>query len=276
LLFRSVTDLYGLIIRPTNFEPGRKYPVLDGIYPGPQIGRVPKNMSDFHAQYMFWPDQAMAELGFIIVNIDGFGTPFRSKAFHDFQYANFQDGGGLPDHITGLRQLAARYPELDLESVGIYGHSGGGYASAKAMLQYPDFYKVAVSSAGNHDQRGYLAGWGELYLGLLEGDNYDAQANPPLAANLKGKLMLAWGEMDDNVQPALTIQLIDALIKADRDVDLLVLPNANHGFIDLGLGREDPTMSTQTNRYFLRRKWDYFVRHLLGVEPPQGFSIQAP
>ena len=271
----GVTDIYGIIIRPTTFEPGRTYPVLDSIYPGPQIGGVPKTLIDGPAQFSFWPDQALAELGFIIVNIDGFVTPFRSKAFHDMAYGTFEDGGGLPDHITGLRQLAARYPELDLERVGIFGHSGGGYASARALMQYPDFYKVAVSSAGNHDQRGYLAGWGELYLGLLDGDNYVAQANPQLAGNLRGKLLLAWGDMDDNVHPAMTIQLIDALIKANKDVDLLILPNANHGFIDLGLGRDDPMRATPTNLYFMRRTWDYFVRHLLGVEPPAEYRIQG-
>jgi dipeptidyl aminopeptidase/acylaminoacyl peptidase len=175
-----------------------------------------------------------------------------------------------------LRQLAATHTYLDLERVGIYGHSGGGYASVRAMLAYPDFYKVAVSSAGNHDQRGYLAYWGELYIGLLEGDNYDAQINRRLAGNLAGKLLLAWGEMDDNVHNHLTIQLIDALIKANKDIDLLVIPNGNHAFADVGLGKEDPFGTTTNNLYFIRRKWDYFAQHLLGVTPPKGYRIRQP
>jgi dipeptidyl aminopeptidase/acylaminoacyl peptidase len=171
-----------------------------------------------------------------------------------------EDAGGLEDHIAGIRQLAAVRPYMDVSRVGIYGHSGGGFASTHAILAYPDFYKVAVSSAGNHDQRGYLAAWGEQYQGLLEGDNYKNQANPGLAANLKGKLLLAHGDMDDNVHPSLTIQVVDALIKANKDFDLLILPNRNHGFT------LDP--------YFKRRQWDYFVRNLLGAEPPQGYEIK--
>jgi dipeptidyl aminopeptidase/acylaminoacyl peptidase len=149
---------------------------------------------------------------------------------------------------------------MDHSRVGIYGHSGGGFASTHAILAYPDFYKVAVSSAGNHDQRSYLACWGETYQGLLEGENYKAQANAGLAANLKGKLLLVHGDMDDNVHPAMTIRVVDALIQANKDFDLLILPNRNHSF---GL---DP--------YFKRRKWDYFVKNLLGAEPPQGYEIK--
>jgi dipeptidyl aminopeptidase/acylaminoacyl peptidase len=151
---------------------------------------------------------------------------------------------------------------MDLNRVGIYGHSGGGNASVRAVLLYPDFYKVAVSSAGNHDQRGYLAGWGEKYQGLLDGKNYLNQVNASLAESLEGKLLLIYGDMDDNVQPALTIQLVDAFIKANKDFDLLVLPNRNHMFM--------------TDPYFIRRKWDYFVQYLLGKIPPKGYKIQTP
>ena len=257
----GVTDLYGAIYKPTNFDPAKKYPVIDGIYPGPQITRTPKAFcSDLFSIYELSEDVSLGELGFIVVNIDGLGTPFRSKAFHDFCYGKMEDAGGLEDHITGLRQLVASRPYMDLSRVGIYGHSGGGFASTHALLAYPDFYKVAVSSAGNHDQRGYLAGWGEKYQGLLEGDNYKAQANLGLAANLKGKLLLAHGDLDDNVNPSLTLQVIDALIKANKDFDLLIMPNRNHGF------SIDP--------YFTRRKWDYFVRNLLGADPPQGYEIK--
>jgi len=167
----------------------------------------------------------------------------------------------LIDHILGLQQLADRYPYMDLNRVGIYGHSGGGFASTKAILTYPDFYKVAVSSSGNHDQRGYLAGWGELYQGLLDGNNYDAQSNIALAGNLKGHLFLVHGDMDDNVHPALTMQVVDALIKAGKDFDMLILPNRDHAF------GSDP--------YFIRRKWDYFVKHLAGKEPPKEYAINA-
>ncbi len=181
------------------------------------------------------------------MNIDGLGTPYRSKAFHDFAYGKMEDAGGLEDHIAGIRQLAAERPYMDLDRVGIYGHSGGGFASTHAILAFPDFYKVAVSSAGNHDQRGYLAAWGEQYQGLLDGDNYAKQANVALAANLKGKLLLVHGDMDDNVPPALTIQVADALIKANKDFDLLILPNRNHGLVttpispaeEMGLFRQE-------------------------------------
>ena len=258
----GVTDIYGMIIKPLGFDPEKKYPVIDAIYPGPQIIRTPPSFNTLFASWL-WQPQALAELGFVVVTIDGRGTPFRSKAFHDFSYKNFKDGGALQDHIAGFRQLAATRPHLDLSRVGIYGHSGGGFASTRAILLYPDFYKVAVSSAGNHDQRGYNAGWGEKYQGLLEGDNYLDQVNARLAANLKGKLLLAYGDMDDNVHPALTIQVIDALIKANKDFDMLVLPNGNHGFGD-------------AMPYFERRLWDYFVRNLRGEEPPQEYQFKMP
>jgi dipeptidyl-peptidase 4 len=257
----GITDLYGVLYKPSDFDPAKTYPVIDGIYPGPQAIRAPKAFGvEDTPNSNFCNDITLAELGFVIVNIDGLGTPFRSKAFHDFCYGKMEDAGGLEDHITGIRQLAAGRPWMDLGRVGIYGHSGGGFASTHAILAFPDFYKVAVSSAGNHDQRGYLAAWGEQYQGLLDGDNYKNQANPGLTANLKGKLLLVHGDMDDNVPPALTLQVADALIKANKDFDLLILPNRNHG---LGL---DP--------YFIRRKWDYFVRNLLGAEPPQGYEIK--
>ncbi len=257
----GTTDLYGLLYKPSNFDPAKKYPVIDGIYPGPQITRTPKSFSaNPYFLYEFCEDTSLAELGFIVVNIDGLGTPFRSKAFHDWSYGKMEEAGGLEDHIAGIRQLAAGRPYMDTSRVGIYGHSGGGFASTHAILAYPDFYKVAVSSAGNHDQRSYLACWGEQYQGLLAGDNYKAQANAGLASNLKGKLLLVHGDMDDNVHPAMTLQVVDALVKANKDFDLLILPNRNHSF---GL---DP--------YFTRRKWDYFVRNLAGAEPPHGYEIK--
>ena len=249
------TDLYGIILRPSAFDSTRHYPVIEEIYPGPQINKVPKGFTPGGDH------QALVELGFVGVEVDGRGTPFRSKAFHNYSYGHLETGGGLEDHIAAYRQLGPRYPFLDLDRVGIYGHSGGGFASTRAILAYPDFYKVAVSSAGNHDQRSYLAVWGETYQGMPNGDNYRAQANRSLAKNLKGKLLLAFGDLDDNVHPAMTIQLIDALTRANKDYDLLIIPNGNHGFA--------------ANMYFRRRRWDYFVRHLLGQEPPAGYEIKA-
>lgn len=255
----GATDVYGLIYRPTNFDPARKYPVLDSIYPGPQILRTPKSFAGA-AGDAYGQAQALAELGFVVITVDGRGTPLRSKAFHDYSYGKLGDAGGLEDHVAAIRQLAETRSYLDLNRVGIYGHSGGGYASVRAVLAYPDFYKVAVASSGNQDQRGYLAFWGETYLGPLEKDNYLEAANPTLAAKLKGKLLLAWGDMDDNVPPALELQLVSALIKANKNFDTLVLPNRNHGL------SRDP--------YFIRRRWDYLVEQFLGVTPPE-YKIQS-
>jgi dipeptidyl aminopeptidase/acylaminoacyl peptidase len=275
----GVTDLYGVITRPTTFDPAKSYPVIDSIYPGPQIIKTPKRFpagldQTGHQRQWVWHDQALAELGFIVITIDGQGTPYRSKAFLDVAYGDkFGEAGGLADHIAGLRQLASREASFDLNRVGIYGHSGGGYASARALMTFPDFYKVAVSSAGNHDQHGYVADWGERYIGLADDNTYRDQANFHLAGNLKGKLLLIFGGLDDNVPPALTSQLIDALMAANKDFDLLALPHCDHSFVDLREGRETYESGLRENPYFVRRLWDYFVRHLLGAEPPQGFSI---
>ena len=272
----GVTDLYGMIIRPSNFDPNQKYPVLDAIYPGPQTTRTPKAFPAANTQ--FWQDQALAELGFIVVTIDGLGTPYRSKAFHDAAYgANFGEAGGLADHVAGLTQLGDRDPSMDLERVGIYGHSGGGYASTRALLRFPEFFKVAVSSAGNHDQLGYNAGWGERWIGPHEGDIYDHQDNIRLAGDLKGKLLLVHGEMDDNVHPSLTLRLVDALIAANKDFDLVIIPNTNHGLFDTRQGLQAfEEYTSQGHPYFVRKRWDFFVTHLLGAEPPQGYRIGGP
>jgi dipeptidyl aminopeptidase/acylaminoacyl peptidase len=253
------TDIYGLLIYPTDFDPKKKYPLVDSIYPGPQIIRTPKSFFSSMLGMMFWGDQALAELGFIVVNIDGMGTPLRSKAFHDVAYGNLGEAGGLKDHIEGFKQLAAEHPYIDLDRVGIHGSSGGGFATARAMLEFPDFYKVGVSSAGNHDQRGYIASWGEKYQGLLDGDNYKNQVTAELAKNLKGKLFLVHGGMDDNVHPALTFQLVDALIKANKKFDFLIIPNSAHG--------------VTAHSYFTLRLWDYFVEHLQGEQPPIDYKL---
>jgi dipeptidyl aminopeptidase/acylaminoacyl peptidase len=191
------------------------------------------------------------------------GTPGRSKSFHAAYYGNMGDNG-IPDQMAAITELAGRYAWMDLERVGIWGHSGGGFASADAIMRYPDFYHVAVSQAGNHDNRNYEDDWGEKWQGLLETyadgtTNYDNQANQLLVENLKGKLLLAHGTMDTNVPPSNTLLVVDRLIEANKDFDLIMLPNRSHGF-----GNEP---------YMMRRRWDYFVRHLLGAEPPEGYEI---
>lgn len=267
----QITDLYGLMYRPSNFDAGESYPILNFLYPGPQTGSV--GSRSFRASRN--DKQALAELGFIVVEVDAMGTPGRSKAFHDAYYGDMGDNG-LPDQITAVQQLAAANPWMDLQRVGIWGHSGGGFASTAGILRYPEFYKVAVSGAGNHDNRNYEDDWGEKWQGLLEtypetnpldGDeaaagvvtNYDNQANQLLVENLQGKLLLAHGLMDTNVHPSSTLLVIEALIEAEKEFDLVVLPNAKHGF--------------GNSRYFMKRRWDYFVEHLIQVAPVSEFSF---
>ena len=246
----GATDLYGLMYKPTTFDPARKYPIIDHIYPGPTPGSV--GTRRFAAAR--GDSQALAELGFIVIELDGMGTPLRSKKFQDAYYSNMGDNT-LPDQVAGIRELAARYPWIDINRVGIWGHSGGGYAAADAMFRYPDFFKVGVSEAGNHENRDYEDDWAEKWQGLVEGDNYDNQANELVAKNLKGKLLLIHGTTDSNVPPYNTLLVVDALIRANKDFDLLMLPNRDHGF--------------SNEPYVIRRRWDYFVRNLLGVEPPK-------
>jgi len=262
----QITDLYGLLYKPSNFDETKTYPVLNYLYPGPQSGSV--GTRSFRASRN--DKQSLAELGFIVVELDAMGTPGRSKSFHDAYYGDMGDNG-LPDQIAGIRQLGADNPWMDLERVGIWGHSGGGFASTAGILRYPDFYKVAVSGAGNHDNRNYEDDWGEKWQGLLETfpesnsdedepvvtTNYDNQANQLLAANLEGKLLLAHGMLDTNVHPSSTLLVVEALIEADKDFDLVVLPNAGHGF--------------GNRRYFMKRRWDYFVENLRGLQPPSEF-----
>ena len=251
----SKWDLYGLMFTPTNLNPNKKYPIVNYIYPGPQGGGV--GSRSFAASRS--DHQALAELGFIVVVIDGTCNPDRSKAFHDACYGNMADNT-LEDQIAGIRQLAQKYPYMDTNRVGIWGHSGGGFATATAMFRYPDFYKVGISESGNHDNRNYEDDWGERYIGLLSGDNYEKQANQIYAKNLKGKLLLAHGGMDDNVPPYNTYLVVDALVKANKDFDLLIFPNARHGY-----GAD--------SYYMMRRRWDYFVKHLLGAEPPSEYKM---
>ncbi|TAA26657.1 S9 family peptidase [Pseudoxanthomonas winnipegensis] len=257
------TDLYGIMFKPSNFDASKKYPIVNYIYPGPQTGSV--RGRSFLAAH--GDNQSLAELGFIVVAIDGMGTPWRSKSFHDTWYADMADNT-LPDQVAGMKELAARYPWIDLSRAGIWGHSGGGNASTAAILRYPDLFKVAWSESGNHDNRGYEDDWAERYQGeLIVGkdgkSNYDAQANQSLAGNLKGHLMLVHGTLDDNVPPYLTLLVADALMKANKDFDMLMIPNARHGYGAM-------------TAYVARRRWDYFVRYLAGGTPPAQYDLQMP
>lgn len=246
----GVTDIYGLIWRPSGFDPSKKYPVIDQCYTGPHGITTPKTFP----RALMSSANSLAELGFILITVDGRGTALRSKAFHDFSYRNL--GGGCEDHIPAFQQLAEKYPYMDIDRVGIYGHSAGGYDTARALLQWPDFYKVGVASAGNHDHRMAKAWWPEQYMGYPVGEFYDEQSNITNAGNLKGKLLLVHGAMDDNVNPASTIRFADALIKNNKDFDLVIIPPSRHGF------------RGEYSDYFTRKRWDYFVKHLHGVEPP--------
>ncbi len=253
------TTLYGTLFFPADFDPERSYPIVDSIYPGPQICRDPHLFAG--SLFSSFGAQAMAEVGFVVMTVDGRGTPGRSRDFHFPPGVNLLGAAGsLDDHIAAIEQLARERPYIDRERAGIYGWSGGGYASAHAILSYPDFYKVAVSGAGNHDPRTYLPVWGESYQGDTDDAYYEAGSNAHLAGNLKGKLFLIHGALDDNVHPGNTYALVDALIKANKDFDLLILPNAAHG-------------PGEATGYFLRRQWDYFVTHLLGAKPPAGYKV---
>ncbi|HXB08704.1 MAG TPA: DPP IV N-terminal domain-containing protein, partial [Puia sp.] len=255
------TDIWGLLFTPSHFDSSKKYPIVDYIYPGPQGGSV----GNWGFAASRGDNQALAELGFVVVAIEGTSNPFRSKSYHDMSYGNMAENT-LPDQVAGIQQLGKQYSFLDIDRVGIWGHSGGGFATAGAMFRYPDFFKVGISESGNHDNRNYEDDWGERYDGLLvknsDGtDNYTAQANQNLAKNLKGKLMLAHGMMDNNVPPYNTLLVVEALEKANKDYDLVIFPNSPHGY-----GPNAP--------YMMRRRWDYFVRNLMGAVPPHEYQMK--
>ncbi len=257
----GTTDIYGMMFVPSNLDRTKKYPIVNNAYPGPQSGSVgSRAFTEARGDR-----QALAELGFIVVTIDGRGTPGRSKSFHDHYFGKMGRDNTIPDQIAGMKDLAKQYPFIDIDRASMWGHSGGGFITADAMFRYPDFFKVGISESGNHDQRLYEDDWGERYQGLLvrnpDGtDNYDIEANQSLAKNLKGKLLLAHGTMDNNVPPDNTLLVADALIKANKDFDLLMIPNAGHGY-------------GSASNYMMRRRWDYFVQHLLGATPPKDYEI---
>ncbi len=240
------TDIWGIICRPPDLDPSRKYPIIEEIYAGPQGAFVPKAFSSA-TRYA-----SLTRLGFVVVKIDGLGTAHRSKAFHDVCWHNLKDAG-FPDRILWIQAAAAKYPYLDTSRVGIYGNSAGGQSAAGALLFHPEFYQVAVASCGCHDNRMDKASWNEQWMGYPVGPQYAENSNIENAQRLRGHLLLVVGEMDDNVPPESTYRFVDALIKAGKDFELLVLPGGGHG---------------PGGAYGARRRDDFFARHLLGIEPP--------
>ena len=241
------TTVYGVLWLPSNFDESKKYPIIDASYTGPHTHEFP---IEFRRSLT---DQALAELGFIVIRVDGLGSSGRSKAFHDYSYKNL--GGNLEGHIVAIRQLSKKYTWIDTNRVGIYGHSAGGYDAGHAVLAYPDFYKVAVASSGDHDHRMEKAWWPEMYMGWPVDSTYQEQSNVTMAGNLKGKLLLVHGGIDDNVNPSATFKMAEALIKADKQFDLLILPSQRHGY------------RGTYYKYFLKTRWNYFITHLLEKEP---------
>jgi dipeptidyl aminopeptidase/acylaminoacyl peptidase len=255
------TTLYGTLYCPSYLDPKQKYPLLDSIYHGSHIATAPYRF-DLSASSRL--GQSTAELGFVVMILDARGTGERSQAFQDLSFgAAFGSPDAVADHIAGARQLAERHPYIDIERAGIYGHSWGGYRAARAMLQFPDFYKAAVASSGSHDNFLYVNSH-ELWFGMPDErpDPYANQSNLPLADQLRGKLLLVHGDVDDSVHPAQTLQFADALIRANKDFDLLILPGRNHDI--------------QFDPYFVRRRWDYLVQHVMGETPPAGFAVRPP
>lgn len=246
------TDIWGVIYRPTNFDPSRKYPVVEYIYSGPGGQHVPKSFSSYN-----WWMTSLAELGFIVVQVDGMSTSFRSKEFEEVCYKNLKDAG-LPDHIAWLQEAARRYPYMDLDRVGIFGSSAGGQEAMSAVLFHPEFYKAAYSACGCHDNRMDKIWWNELWMGYPVDSSYIESSNVEQAHRLERPLMLVVGEMDDNVDPASTMQVVNALIKANKDFELVVVPGAGH---------------TMGDNFGEHKRYDFFVRHLMGVEPPKWNAI---
>lgn len=248
------TTIYGAIWKPTNFDSSKSYPIIDATYTGPHTQRFPKS---FRSAFS---NQDLSELGFIIMQVDGLGTSGRSKAFLNHSYKDM--GNNLEDHVLAIKYLGEKYKWIDTEKVGIFGHSAGGYDTGRAMTAFPDVYKVGVASSGDHDFRMEKAWWPEMYQGWPVDETYEAVSNITNAKNLKGKLLLVHGGLDDNVNPSATFKFAEALIKADKDFDMLILPSQRHGYV--GKYRD----------YFIKRRWNYFVEHLLGEKPIWNFSLK--
>lgn len=247
------TPIYGAFWRPVNFDATKKYPVIDATYTGPHTQMFPRSFDRALSH------QAMANLGFIVVAVDGLGTAARSKAFRDVSYRNM--GDNLRDHVNAIRFLGEKYTWVDTDRVGIFGHSAGGYDAAHAVLAFPDFYKVAVASSGDHDFRMEKAWWPEMYMGYPIDERYERVSNVTMAPSLKGKLLLVHGGVDYNVNPSGTFKLAEALIKADKEFDLLIIPSQRHGY------------SGSYNSYFQKKRWNYFIKNLLNKEPLWDYNI---
>ena len=250
------TTIYGIYYLPTDFNAKKKYPIIDYTYSGPHIDITPKT---FKAG-LVGLQQPMAELGFVVVTVDGLGTNGRGKAFNDVSYNNL--GDGTTDHVFAIKELAGKNKFMNIDKVGIFGHSAGGYDAGRAMLLHNDFYKVGVASAGDHDHRMEKAWWPEMYMGYPVGDFYQEQSNITNASRLKGHLLLAHGGIDENVNPSATFKFAEALINAGKDFDLFIWPSRNHSF-----GRTN-------GDYFTKKRWDYFIEHLMGEEPLRHYQLQ--
>lgn len=250
------TDIYGVLYKPANFDPNKKYPVIEGTYSGPHTIRAPKTFR----RGLLNDDTPLTQLDFVLINIDGMGSAYRSKEFHDVSYKNLGDIGG-PDKMAAMRTLAKKNPWMDISRVGIFGHSAGGYDAAHALLSYPDFYKVGVATAGNHDHRSAKAWWPELYMGYPAGKEYDEQSNYTMADKLQGNLLLVHGDMDQNVNPTASIRFASELIKANKDFELILLPNKDHS-------------QAYYDKYLIRKRWDFFVKHLHHQNPPKEYKIK--
>jgi len=265
------TDLYGVMWKPADFDPEKKYPIISYVYPGPQVEPYPRSFSITGSAARA---HSLSQVGFVVIAMGNRGgSPLREKWYHNYGYGNLRDYA-LEDNRYGIEQLAARHSYIDLDKVGIYGHSGGGFMSTAALLSYPDFYKVAVSSAGNHDNNIYNIWWSEFHHGVeaktdsvtVENGNGEEikeeqttfssriPSNAELADNLRGRLLLVHGAIDNNVHPANTYRMADELIKSGKRFDMMIFPEARHGF-----GRYSD--------YFERMLWDYFAEHLLGYYP---------
>lgn len=248
------TNIYGALWKPVDFNPQKKYPIIDHSYTGPHTNMFPVEFR----RGLSSGNQALAELGFIVLVVDGLGSAGRSKEFHNYSYKNL--GGNLADHIGAIRQLANRYPWMDTTRVGIFGHSAGGYDAAHALLAYPDFYKVAVASSADHDHRMEKAWWPEMYMGWPVDSAYHKQSNITMAGNLKGKLLITHGGIDENVNPSATFKLAEALIQNDKQFEMLIFPSQHHGYT--GIHR----------KYFTKKRWNFFIEHLRGEEPLWDFE----
>lgn len=248
----GTTEIHGMLYRPHGFDPAKKYPVLNHPYFFPTAHRVTPSFDPGHYGY---DAEALAALGFVVVAVDGRGSPGRDKAFHDASYGRFADAVGLADHVAALRELAATRPWMDMDRVGSFGMSAGGFATVRAMLDYPELFKVGVAECGMHDLRYVDLGLAETYNGPFDAQTYAAASTVDMADRLTGRLLLVHGGLDDSVSPHLTLRLADRLAQADKDFELLILPGADHSF----LGYE---------HHLNRRRWDFLVRHLMGARPP--------